>query len=383
MGAPGGGVNAARRDGWLVAAGVVVMLLALVVVGRLQGRNLAQGDAGASRATSTTVGTDHTPVTSGLVVAARVALPGPAAAVAVGEGAVWVLLEEGILLRVDPDRHQVTGRLELGAPSGGMAMGPWDARVGPLAVGAGAVWVGTRRATVTVRVDPVGMRVTARFGGHAVVVAHGVLWSYCCRRGDTMMGFGRVDARTLRARPPLLVRDAAGRRQSVGPLAVGTDAVWTLPLEGGRLWRVPLGGGPARALRVAGFPYGLAVDGGAVWVLSGMGEPGSGLDRTGRLRRLDPRTGKVAAITPLPEVEVGRVNVAVGLADGDGAVWVAGPYARGLQGGGILLWVDPASGRVAGWLREPRWVFQDVLADGPRGAWVASAAPELLHVVAG
>ena len=162
-------------------------------------------------------------------------------------------------------------------------MDPWEVRVGPLAVGAGAVWVGTRRGTVTVRVDPVGMRVTARFGGHAVVVAHGVLWSYCCRRGDTMMGFGRVDARTLRARPPLVVTNAAGRRQPVGALAVGADAVWTLPLEGGRLWRVPLAGGPARALQVAGFPYGLAVDGGAVWVLSGTGDSGSGLDRAGRL----------------------------------------------------------------------------------------------------
>jgi len=240
----------------------------------------------------------------------------------------------------------------------------------------------TRRGTVTVRVDPVGLRVTARFGGHAVAVAHGVLWSYCCRRGDKMMGFGRVDARTLRARPPLLVKDAAGRRQPVGPLAVGTDAVWTLALEDGRLWRVPLGGGPARALRVAGFPYGLAVDGGAVWVLSGRGEPGSGLDRTGQLRRLDSRTGKVTATTPLPDVEVGRVNVGVGLAHGDGAVWVAGPYARGLRGGGILLRVDPASGRVAGWLRDPRWFFQAVLAAAPRGAWVATTAPALLHMVA-
>jgi hypothetical protein len=169
---------------------VVVMLLALVVVGRLQGGNLPGSSAGLPRAT------DTTPVASGLAVAGRVALPGPAAAMAVGEGAVWVLLEEGTLLRVDPDRHQVTGRLELGAPSGGMPMGPWDVRVGPLAAGAGAVWVGTRRGTVTVRVDPVRLRVTARFGGNAVVVAHGVLWSYCCRRGGKVMGFGRVDART-------------------------------------------------------------------------------------------------------------------------------------------------------------------------------------------
>jgi hypothetical protein len=130
-------VNASRRDWRLVAAGVVVMLLVLVVVGRLQGQNVGAGDTGPSRVTRGTVATDETPVASGLAVAGRVALPGAAAAVAVGEGAVWVLLVQGTLLRIDPDRHQVTGRLELGAPTGSMP-------VGPLAVGAGAVWVGTR-----------------------------------------------------------------------------------------------------------------------------------------------------------------------------------------------------------------------------------------------
>ena len=368
-------MNASRPNWRLVAVGVVVILLALVVVGRLQGRNLKAGDAGPSRATRGTVGTDDTPVASGLAVAGRVALPGPAVAVAVGEGAVWVLLEQGALLRVDPDRHRVTGRVELGATGQGMA-------VGPLAVGAGAVWVGTREGTVTARVDPVRLRVTARFAGH-VAVAHGVLWSYCCPRGDKIMGFGRVDARTLRPRPPLLVTDAAGRRQPVGWLAVGTDAVWTTQaFEGQRVWRVPLAGGPARAVPVAGFPYGLAADKGAVWVLLGAGGPGSQPDRTGRLRRLDQRTGEVTATTPLPDLDVGRVNGAVGLVVGDGAVWVAGPYARGLDNGGILLRVDPASGRVAGWFRDPRWFFQDVLAAGPGGVWVATAAPELLHVVA-
>jgi len=123
-------VNTAGRDQWLVAAGVVMMLVALVVVGRLQAGNLPKGDAAVSKRTASTVRIDAAPVASGLVVAGRVVLPGPAAAVAVGEDAVWVLLEQGTLLRVDPDRHQVTGRLELGAPTG------------PLAVGAGAVWVG-------------------------------------------------------------------------------------------------------------------------------------------------------------------------------------------------------------------------------------------------
>jgi hypothetical protein len=144
-------VNTARRDGWLVAAGVVVVLVALVVVGRLQAGSLPQGDAGVSRPTKSTVRTDATPVASGLAVAGRVALPGSAAAVAVDEDAVWVLLEQGTLLRVDPERHRVTGRLELEAPAGGMP-------AGPLAVGAGAVWVGTRGATVTARSTRCGCR---------------------------------------------------------------------------------------------------------------------------------------------------------------------------------------------------------------------------------
>jgi hypothetical protein len=133
---------------------------------------------------------------------------------------------------------------------------------------------------------------------------------------------------------------------------------------------------------VSGFPYGLAADTGAVWVLSGVGHLGNQRDRTGRLQRVDQRTGEVTATTPLPDLDVGGVNGAVGLVVGGRTVWVAGPYSRGLHGGGILLRVDPASGRVAGWLRDPLWFFQDVLAAGPRGVWVATAAPELLHVVA-
>jgi hypothetical protein len=379
-------VNASRRDWRPLAAGVAVMLLALVLVGRLQGRNLAQDDTETPRSTGATVNTDHTAVATGVAVAGRVALPGRPAAIAVGEGAIWVLLEQGTLLRVDPDRHQVTGRLELGASGGRAPPGPLDARVGPLAVGAGAVWVGTHQAAregpVTARIDPVRLRVTARFGGYAVAVAHGVLWSYCCLRGGQIGGFGRVDARTLRARPPLLVKDAAGRPQPIGWFAVGSDAVWTAAFEDHRVWRVPLAGGLAHAVVwVSGFPYGLAADRGGVWVLSGTGEPGSGGDRSGRLRRLDARTGEVTATTPLPDLDVRRVGVAVGLAGGSDAVWVAGPYAGGLDGGGILLRVDPVFGRVAGWLRDPRWSFQEVLA-GPRGAWVTTAAPELLHVIA-
>jgi len=231
-------VNPARRN-WRLVAAVAAMLLALIAVGRLQGRNLGAGDVGVSRSTRATVRTNDRPVASGLALAGRMALPGPAAAVAVGEGAVWVLLEQGTLLRVDPDRHQVTGRLDLeGAARRG---------VGGLAVGAGAVWVAMRDDTVTARIDPVRLRVTAQFGGQVVVVAHGVLWSYLFR-GDKFMGFGRVNAGTLRPRPPLLVTDAAGRHPLIGWFAVGNAAVWIAAFEDRRVWRVALAGGPARAV---------------------------------------------------------------------------------------------------------------------------------------
>ena len=123
--AAGSHLNAARRN-WRLVAAVAVMLLALIVVGRLQGRNLAAGDAGVSQSTRATVRTDDRPVAPGLAPAGRMALPGPAAAIAVGEGAMWVLLEQGTLLHVGPDRHQVTGRLDLEEATGRGEVGwPW------------------------------------------------------------------------------------------------------------------------------------------------------------------------------------------------------------------------------------------------------------------
>jgi hypothetical protein len=242
--------------------------------------------------------------------------------------------------------------------------------------------VGTRGATVTVRVDPVRLRVTGRLAGRVAAVARGVVWSYCCRRGGDFMGFGRVDARRLRPRPPLVVTDASGRRQPVGWLALGPEAVWTVAFGQQRLWRVPLGGGPARpVLRVGGFLYGLAADAGGVWVLSGSGDPDRQRDWTVRLRRLDQRRGEVTATIPLRGLVVRGFRGPLGLAPGGGAVWVAGPPLGGLHGGGILLRVDSASGRVAGWLRDPLGFVPGVLAAGLGGVWVGTEAPALLHVV--
>jgi hypothetical protein len=81
------------------------------------------------------------------------------------------------------------------------------------------------------------------------------------------------------------------------------------------VWRVPMAGGPAHAVvRVSGFAYGLAADESAAWMLSSTSDPVNQPDRTGRLRRLDQRTGEVTATTPLPDL---AASLAVG------PVWAA------------------------------------------------------------
>jgi hypothetical protein len=97
-------MEAPGRDWRRIAAGVALALVVLAVVGRLQSRDLGTDRTTPSVATPVTRSVDGTSA-SGLSLTGRVALPGRPAAVAVDEGAVWVLLEQGTLLRVDPTGH--------------------------------------------------------------------------------------------------------------------------------------------------------------------------------------------------------------------------------------------------------------------------------------
>ena len=119
-------MEAPGRDWRMIAAGVALALVVLAVVGRLQSRGLGTDRAGPSVPTPATGSADGTSA-SGLSLTGRVALPGRPVAVAVGEGAVWVLLEQGTLLRVDPTSHQVTGSIDLAPPGGGQVFG-WSPR---------------------------------------------------------------------------------------------------------------------------------------------------------------------------------------------------------------------------------------------------------------
>jgi hypothetical protein len=369
-------MQAPGRDWRMLAVGVALALVVLAVVGRLQSRGVGTGRTGPSAPTPTT-GLAAGTSASGLSLTGRVRLPGRPVAVAVGQGAVWVLLEQrNTLLRVDPTHHQVTGSVDLGRPGSGQVFGLVTA-------GQGAVWVGG--GTVTLRVDPVRLRVTARFGSAALdhaalLAAGGALWSYCCQREGKVLGLGRIDARTLRPDTPLVLVEESGRRKPVGRFTVAADAVWVEGGRDGRLWRLPLAGGRARAVRVPGFVqgiFGIAVGEGAVWVLSGAATGGAWPNQTGWLLRLDPRSGRVTATTPLPQL---FANLAVGPVVGGDAVWVVGQSSQLRQGGSVLLRIDPTTGRVSGWLRS-RLALEGLLAAGPHGAWLVTGASELLHVL--
>jgi hypothetical protein len=361
----GGTVRGPRRTGPLLAAGVVAALVLLALAGRLL---RVEDDAGRPEPPPAATAPPAVVVAAeGLRLAGRVPLTGRLLAVAVGEGAVWVLLGDNTLVRVDPAAHRVTGRLDLGA-------GPV---AGPLAVGGGAVWVGGWPPGRALRVDPVSMRVTLRYRGSVAEVRDGVLWSICCAGEDRPPEIGRVDARTLRPRPPLTLDGQGGGPREVARFAVGPGAVWVQEAESGRIWRVPLGDGPVRSVRLPDAVYGMATGAGAVWAITGAADPANLSDPTVRLRRLDAASGAVTAVGELPGLVAGLVT---GPAVGAGAVWLVGPNADLRQGGSSLLRVDPASAEVSGWLHT-ELALANVLAAGPDGVWVATGRPELLHVV--
>ena len=88
------------------------------------------------------------PRTNALI--ARVPVAAEVAAVAVGEGAVWVASDNGTLTRIDPEANVATTTIDLGGA------------LSDVAVGAGAVWVANIGARNVARIDPKTNEVVAR-----------------------------------------------------------------------------------------------------------------------------------------------------------------------------------------------------------------------------
>jgi YVTN family beta-propeller protein len=195
---------------------------------------------------------------------------------------------------IDPETNKVVAEVAVGSDPG------------PVASGAGSIWVGNlhertitrisirRRArTATIPLDartPTGLA----FGAGALWVAHGL-------RGQ----LSRVDRRSNRVTKTIEVADPGSTR---GAVAVGAGLVWVVYGDSTLAWVDPRPPALVDATFVGPSPAGVAVGSGSVWVVN------SG-DST--VTRFSPKTyGPVGR-----PIRVGRRPV--GIAFGEGAVWVA------------------------------------------------------------
>ncbi len=257
------------RGRWLVL-GVAVALALLVVVGHLQ-----QGDLASHRPVPVPVPSTTTarplPVTATIGLGASPASQSATwSQLMVGEGRLWVVLD-GVLVGVDPRRPIAVARIRLGQPGDFVNL---------LAVGAGAVWVGTGaggRLVVRVRLPSASSSADVP---SQLVIGEGAVWVLTSVESPTRLG-ARVDVGLVRIDPhtnrvstttPLADLDSGAHQVA---LAVGAGGVW---VEGQRLQdglaravidRVDPVSGRLRGRIETGdpSPAGLAAGFGALWLL--------------------------------------------------------------------------------------------------------------------
>jgi hypothetical protein len=184
-------------------------------------------------------------------------------AVAVGYGAVWVIVHgahDNQLLRIDPSTGKMTKRTRF----------PNSAPIDGLAAGLGSVWVVSSSTGTLYRINPRSARVTGRndLGGHAArpEVVLGQIWVAVSRYGAGHTNI--VDPLTLRIVADL--EGSPGRPYDTG--AYGS--IWDYDTPTGTVVRWDgQSHQPASNIRVTAPPYygglcltSLAAGAGAVWV---------------------------------------------------------------------------------------------------------------------
>jgi hypothetical protein len=382
------GIGAAGRNRRLLVAGIIAALALLALVGRVQEHALPVAEPPARTALPVlpvTVAARPLDAAARLHIGPPVdPIGGEAFPVAVGEGAVWVVLH-GNLVRVDPHRNRVVARVRVSLPEQAM-----DVRVA-----GGTVWVATSAGMVGF--DPRTGRVLGkvRTSGRGVPVAAegGSLWWLECE-GPAAAGRCRLlrrDPPTLAVATVVAVPEAVvSAPEAVVPgIAVQGDSAWVLSGKGPGLWRLRLAGGaPARvALPLVRSPappqaHGTAVAGGlgAMWVLTDLyAAAGPSGTRVGpALLRIDPATERLAAALPLADLDR-----PVALAIGAGSVWVQGwQIHQDATTSVVVERVDPATLRVV----EALDVGGDAdsrMAVGLGSLWVTRPATgDLLHAAA-
>jgi YVTN family beta-propeller protein len=316
-------------------AGVVIALATvLVAVGLLATRDSSGG--------LSSVRTNHLglidPETNQIVAEVPVGIrPGPVAA---GAGSVWVgNLDDRTLTRIDSVQRAASATISLDrrTPTG-------------IAVGEGAVWVAHGRSGQLSRVDPQ----FNQLGETIDVAAQGL-----AQQGAVAVGAGSVWAAygdsTLARIDPAQVRVVASAFAGGAPasLVVARGSVWVANSGESTVSRfdpTTLEEGPLRTISVGSRPTGIAYSAEAIWVAN------AGDDT---VTRIDPSTNSTTTIS------VGSEPVAVAV--GAGAVWVSNRADR------TVSRIEPATNDVVRTIAVESAPAGIAVADG--FVWFAVEAP--------
>jgi YVTN family beta-propeller protein len=310
--APARAAAASRRRGALLIIAGALVLLAGGIAAALIELTGGSGIHTLSRLAPNSVGVIDSKTNR---IVAEVPVGATPTRLALADGSVWVVnSEDNTVARIDARRRVVLRTIPLPGPSSGIAAdenGAWVVYVrtsrGAEAGSAGAAFLDSRFNDVTRTV--VLNRVFA--GGDAIAVGAGSVWA-----ADS--GFvTRIDPAT--GKILALIPDGS----SVNGVAVGDGAVWALgfpgvvridPATNAIVARIPVAqnvnGGPS--------PTALTVGDGAVWVANRFTRNGLNFTsgKRGTVSRIDPETNAVVATIPVGHEPFGIA------ADG-GAVWVA------------------------------------------------------------
>jgi YVTN family beta-propeller protein len=322
-----------RRWMWAVAALVVLAAVATAAAVLLLDRDRSSITAPPNSVAVVDPATNRVEA----VVPAAAIRPGP---IAFGAGSLWVgSLENQTLVRIDPATRQVIGTVPVGATPTGVAFD------------FGAVWVAHGLLGAVSRVDPQFNRRTrtVRVTTRALYLPDG---SVATGEGSVWAAFGNS---TLVRLDPSTLRRIGSTMAGIGPaaVAVGFGSVWVANSGDstvGRFNPVTFEEGRLDEYTVGLTPRALAVGAEAVWVAD------SGDDS---VTRIDPLNGARR------DVAVGDGPAAVAV--GAGSVWVAN------RGDGTVSRIDPETRDVAAEIPVGGAPSGIAVADGL--VWVSVQAP--------
>jgi YVTN family beta-propeller protein len=212
-----------------------------------------------------------------------------------GAGGVWVAdVHRGVVAKIDPDFRRVVDRVRI-------SPGPIISRaVGPVAVGAGSVWVGDGNAAVA-RIDPRTLRVSGRInvGNNPTAVAVGDADVWVADDVDNTVS--RIDAASeaVTATIPVGAGPAA--------IAVGEGGVWVAESQVNQVVRIdPATGAVTDTIEVGERPTGIVAGEGGVWVANSL---------SNTISRIDPGSREVDLT-----VDLGQSPQRLAITDG--RLWV-------------------------------------------------------------